>query len=394
MAAAATQAQALDALSTAACEFDNFDFVDLLLANARSGNHDTVARALAKALKLTCADAALAVAEHGQTAHTEDLGDLCSVGAFDDALRFCLRKQFTTLQTMQLLLLFGDVHQAIVFADDSADDDIHPNRVSTSTNPLGDVLYQFTRKLHKLCTRHEVLANVKKVVQEEVMEERIDQAALAAMEGKKGKKKDEPPPKIMVKVVVDKEIQERKTVIIDPYFAAEDLSAVIAYFDETLFQHWRLFRHVAMVQREVAMQTKTVEVEDLPWELPPLAAAVTAEDFERHEEQRAVWRECSDAMTADYNAFLGELDTLRAAYDEETAAAVDADERRVREDKEGAMNAQEFEHTVAVLETALAAQVTKKGDNAALLKRLERIEAAIAKPEPVAAPAGKSTAKK
>jgi len=186
---------------------------------------------------------------------------------------------------------------------------------------------------------------------------------------------------------VTKEIRERKTITIDPLLGMDDVHALMTFFESTLFQHWRLFRYAVCTPRSVDLQQLDIFMEDVPAELPSLVSGIPLADHNRHDQQRALWRTASDALTATFDDATRALGQLQSLYRAETRVAREQDDLHRRRDLEAAMTPNEYDRALKILDTALLAAVQKRGDQQSLGKRLERAEAAVVKAEVPSPPA-------
>jgi hypothetical protein len=173
---------------------------------------------------------------------------------------------------------------------------------SQALHPLSQLLYHFTRKLHKMCSRQQLLVDERFVTVEDREEERVDPVAMAAYEAKLAKAKKgqtvDPPPKTIVRVTQETERFERKTINVGPYFSRAEMTALVEHFDLTVFQHWILFRQALTGSRNVVSFKSVVYIDDVPKFLAPLSAAVPLQDFTSAQARLDIESEC-DAARAD-----------------------------------------------------------------------------------------------
>jgi len=250
-----------------------------------------------------------------------------------------------------------------------------------------------------------MLVDERSVVVEERTEEHVDPAAQAAYEAKLAKAKKgqtvEPPAKISVKVTEEKEVFDRKTIMVGPYFDQADVARVIDFFNGTVFQHWALFQLVLTCPRTIERETTTVFLDSVPGFLAPLSAAVPLADYDAAQERLGVEEGAEQAIADLDGEASAEWAALMADAANSAHEVMDRDEREKKEDADAAMSAAEFEHAKRALDSAVKAATTKKVTQTGLLARIERVEAAAANgipppktadASPVASPTGPAAA--
>lgn len=343
-------------------------------------NDTSVREGIVKALSLP----GLADYPELEVAENPDLATAAIVDLYTNLLEFALGQSFTDLQVQQLLLLLSDSIELIANVDTTTG-------IQRGEHPLNEVLFHFSRKLSRMCSAMSILVDERSVVTEVRDEEQIDPVAQAAYEArlakaKKGQEKSvEPPPKVKVTVSEERELFTRKTIQVGPYFSPQDARTIVEYFDRSLFLHWRLVKHVSTQPREIEELRKDLYLEDVPTFLPPLSSALTLDDFTLLEQRIAVETEWLDECNAikEAEALQRQALSIDASTNADTVRARD---RAAREaDLAGALSANEYAKTVSVLSVAVAAVTNKKLTSAGLVKRLERVEAAAASGQVIAA---------
>ena len=311
-----------------------------------------------------------------------DVGNHALLDIYESLFQFAGCRAFSYAQVQKLLVLFRDTHADVTWASTSAD--------------LESAAMTLSKRLARLTTPQDIPVVETRSIQELVVEERPDPAAVAAAEAATAKKGDAKKkaaalatiPKIQVRSLVTKEVREEKTVTIDPFFGVGDVAAILDFLQETLFQHWHLFRFVATQQQDVDVKRIACHVMELP-RLAPLTSAMALDEHQKKCAREAFWQDTvSRAFEAEFSAYVDILESLRETYVKETAVATAADGNRIREDKELAMTPEEFTRVSAVLNKRTAKSELEATLGAAE-KRIERVEQAMTEKQTVKADTSK-----
>lgn len=362
-----------------------------------------VRRALAAALGLTIDDGEY------DTAH------IALVDLFLEAMALAASRGWTTIQLQRFLMLVRQTHSDVTWITPEASADFGDEDMQLK-NVVGGNL---SKRLAKLCAKQHTPGLEKFVVEETIVEETVDPAAVAALEAKqrdaKGKAKVALAdavaalPKIKVTNTIRREeVVPTADIVIDVIFSPADAVEIVTFLSATLLQHWRLYRHVATVPRSVATKAYHVFVEDLPKELDRLTDAVPLLQFTQTNERRALWDALEAVVSADFEVmFVAEVNTLHSRFLVEDEAARAEDAQRRAADEAASMTAEEFKRSIAVLKHRLlssspsaasaAGSNAANGDDLAVLEeRVKKLEAAVHRNEtqPAAAAAAAKPGKK
>lgn len=292
--------------------------------------------------------------------YDSDLQNAVVVDLIVDALALAVRRSFSSLQVQQLLLLVVRTHADIVGIRFEAEGD---ERIPVNEDALeGVVARRLTRRMIELTSKVATPCVEKRNIMETIYEERVDPAALAALEAKrdpKANKKQQTAfedqmrnlPKAVVEIQVPKEIEVEVMVDIGPIFSYDDASIICNHLSESQLMHWRLFRYCKTQPREEDVLYVDVELRDAPpFTIPPLSSALPEADFRALEARRNVWN-CADESIARsfHELFLVPVSELHASAQTILRHYVDATERSDVADRDAALPLDEFEKTVDVL---------------------------------------------
>jgi hypothetical protein len=392
--------------SSSQCDLGNYPYVQLLLQEFQRGRDAIVRDGVAKALAL----AGDVNEDEALVADSVDLASSVIVDAYMHALTFATRNSFSAIQSQQILLLLTDTLDLLVnlaprpggtpsvaplptvAPPTSSSSNASPTTAGSPTgrwgfgaapqptHPLNDVLFHFARKVNKMCSVAEMLVDERSVVIDEREEEHVDPAALAAYEAKLAKAKKgqtvEAPPKTRVKIVEEKEVFERKTIKVGPYFNPTDMALLVDFFNATVFQHWTLYHCVLTTPRAVDVEMQHVMLDDVPTFLPPLAAAVPLDEHNHAEARLAVETDAILHVRNTTNEEAADWREITAVAHSSASAIVAKNQADRHADAAAGMSLAEYEQAKRVLDGAVSAAVHKKVTAASLLKRIERAEAA------------------
>uniref|UniRef100_A0A7S1N7W3 Uncharacterized protein n=1 Tax=Eutreptiella gymnastica TaxID=73025 RepID=A0A7S1N7W3_9EUGL len=337
-------------LPSSTARFDDDGFMKLVLRENEKEEVGAVRKALADLVNVEERD--------------HDMSPTMRVDFLYHALQLCRQQCFSSLKASECLQLLDNTRQHLV------DSGSLPEAIST-----------FKKKLLELTTTRSVQAKHTKVVQEEIEEEVVVEQVVDP-KAKKGKGKDEPPQTKLVKRMVTREVAEVRMFDCAPVFSYDDCTAIIDHAAQTLFQHSKLYMHVYTRSRAMEHRSVRLFINDcMP--VDPLTTAMTELQYTAFNENKAHIEAEQQQRAAVTDEWSADLDTLHAEWTEELQEMEEHAQEWKAEDEAKALSPGEFTHTIK----CLAYTITKKEDPEVedeedlLLRRLERIEAALRAPE-------------